>query len=99
MNSTEAYKKLTERQKEIVQKYIENNIDSVFDERYAYGTIMIQTLEFIGDPDLKEEYVEHKFVGYYCNKCGDYVATTDNDLILHVIKDIEEYADEYEWEV
>jgi len=86
----EEYEKLTESQKEKVREFINNNIDSVYDERVSYRTC-IETYgngaEIEDDPDAGTEFIERNFVGYYCNECYDYIDEKDDDyLILHVIQ-------------
>jgi len=95
----ETYENLTEVQKEKVKAFINNNIDSVYDERNAYGTRIEQYsygTEIEDDTDIKAEFIESEFVGYYCNKCGDYLEShKDSGLILHVIEHLKEEPDQY----
>jgi len=88
------YIKLTEEQKEKVREFVINYIDSVYEERVAYGT-RIEGLDIEDAPEIKEEFIESEFVGYYCSECGDYIEDSSEDgLILHILEHLEEDKDE-----
>jgi len=93
----EEYEKLTEMQKEKIKEFIYDNIDSVYDKRMAYGTRIHEDssgYETEDDPDIKYEFVESVFVGYYCNECYEYIEDdSDYGLIMHVIQHLKDKDD------
>lgn len=87
----EQYDRLTDRQKEMVNKFIEENIDSVYDECRLLGTCIYND-EITDNEDIKDECDGSTFKGYYCNYCGKYAVEgfDDDRLISHVIEDLKE---------
>lgn len=82
------YDLLSQEEKEEINNFIIDNIETIYDRREAYGTridLQDKHLSVLDDKTIKNEFVEDNFVGYYCNMCNDWVeAVSDIGLIDHV---------------
>lgn len=80
---------LSKEEKEEINKFIETNIETIYDKREAYGASIDLTkniLTVVNRKDIKNEFVEDRFVGYWCNICQDWVELdSDVGMINHVI--------------
>jgi len=83
------YDLLNQTQKIEINKFIEENIETIFDKRKSYKTYVnsnIKHLEVNYHSDT-EELVDTDFVGYFCNNCHDWVkGTSDISLVEHVLE-------------
>lgn len=81
---------LSKEEKEKINVFIINNIEIIYDIRESYGANIDtkkQILEIAINKDIKNEFVDKKFVGYFCNVCNDWVeGTSDISLVEHVLE-------------
>lgn len=83
---------LTQDEKEQINEFVIDNIETIYDRRDAYGTridLNSKHLTVLDDKNIKNEFVEDNFVGYFCNICHDWVeGISDIILVDHVLKHI-----------
>jgi hypothetical protein len=66
---------LSRNQRSSIRRFVNDNIETVYDERHAYGSVMdfknggVNLTEDI----CADEYVDGLFVGYWCRKCQNWV--------------------------
>jgi type IV secretory pathway VirB4 component len=86
----EALEKLSIEDKNKVVDFINNYIRSIYEERSSFFCYAEVSDE--GEVEFKEgdseETIESNFAQYWCEKCGDYVAINNIELIDHVFKDL-----------
>lgn len=87
------YDQLPESEKIKINEFIEENIETIYDERKSYKTFIDfnQRHLTVDKNEDTEEFVDKCFVGYFCNKCGDWIeGTGDVALVEHVMEHIQD---------
>lgn len=83
------YDQLHELEKSEIIKFIEENIEAIYDQRFSYKTFIkpnVLHLAIYENTDTEKE-VDRRFIGHWCNKCGDWVEGTDDIVVVeHVIE-------------
>jgi hypothetical protein len=86
------YNILTQGEKEQINEFITQNIETIYDKRYAYGTkidMSKKDLAVMTDKGVKDEFVDDNFVSYWCNECKNWVKPlNDIGLVEHVLEHI-----------
>lgn len=89
---------LENEEKEGINRFIEENIETVYDERRAYGTSIDLTKHILTvqkREDIKNDFVDENFVGFWCNLCDLYIEPeSDTGMISHVIEHLHGDCDE-----
>lgn len=93
---------LSKDEKEKINIFIIDNIEIIYDIRESYGCnidFSKQILEININKDIKSEFVDRNFIGFWCKKCEDWVkGTADISLIEHVLEHLnnKEYTSDYD---
>lgn len=95
------YDQLDPDKKIEINKFVEENVETIFDERKSYKTFINLNNKHLKIDDISdtEELVGTNFVGYWCKKCEDWVkGTADISLIEHVLEHLnnKEYTSDYD---
>lgn len=95
------YDQLDPDKKIEINKFIEENVETIYDERKSYKTYINLNNKHLEIDDISETggLVGTNFVGYWCKKCEDWVkGTADISLIEHVLEHLnnKEYTSDYD---
>ena len=81
---------LSKDEKEKINIFIIDNIEIIYDIRESYGCnidFSKQILEININKDIKSEFVDRNFIGFWCKICNDWVKGVDDIcLVAHVME-------------
>lgn len=83
---------LSEEEQKQISEFIIENVETIYDTRSAFGARidpLSRHLNVLYDETIKDEFVEERFVGFWCNECKDWTElSSDIGLVEHVLKHI-----------